>query len=1559
MEGNTILSLCFPSAQAGGLVDDAMTRTFQLLCEDIAQQNHCQASLDVHASNDNTFGANSQSLAGDRLSSFDTRYPSVVVYNVTLSGAYSDVMHARGALMRNSPLKPRLSIPVSKALITSTVPSVDQKQQTQDQDRVQDQDQSTHKDHNGSSITTTTTGTGTSVTSSSSQASSDPISAPVECPNDAPSDTNTRNSQSLPHFTSHPNDSHASLDAKSQIQGSGAAPSSFTPAFTVLPQFKTAVDKISASTRTSIALISSPLQPPTSSGKSVVAGFARQEMVELVVTGTWENAEAARALLLVAIDTLEPGVISDSLTVELKYQNMIGGRKRQALQDLMASTRTNIYLTSPFVQTSNKSGSPVDPRYNDIHITGEAKQVAKAKAVLHNACLRAQSESMSCTRTVNIAARKLDWMLLNHREKLRSIMTDNASFIAFPPLGGTYPTIFVYGQSSVNVERTIRTVMQLSCHFHSGSILMRDIPHSMHTLQSPAALAGICKVVSQSSGAEIEYRANGFQMCGSEVQARKAMMCLTRAEIVKALPSEFKFSVELANEHREFISGKKNGKINRIMKTTGAKIKFDQCNEYNFYVDLSSSIAVKAMEALELLQEELPAEISFFVPETYHKRIIGVGGKNIQRIMKKFGVYVKFSNAEEFAKLGGYYDNLDNVVARTPSKNAVNLDFLKQAVMELVSPKDKDFIYQHLDIPKHQHLNLLSDHAITLREIHDATNATIFFPARELGRDTVSIYGPDSLMQQAVAMFLSVVEEQYVFPVSYSESMANALSLPEFQKDVVDVIKQDWNITLMSPPIDTKPVSATASSSSLDAMKLQHSHDSDNGEASQSEEQRDKELVGASGSKDTGAVEPHPDHVFVFEYTRNNEERLPKAKERLTRYLISHQVLVDEDELHIPGLRPESFAETLSHFPNRRPISLGLGDVLPQSSLDYSLFDGGRDTFDSLGNSMGGLSIGSLGAPDIRSIFTPSTGSVLSSLSTSPSRWPEHARHMSAFQSSPSALGATTTSNTSPFGLGPVPGLGQGTGSPSAFTRVASLPADPWATTKHQQRQSQSPGGGYLGSIGDLRSSPQGISTTPLSGMPQGSGYYSPGGYTQPPHTTMHTPEAAYNKAPGFQMSGSMTPVHRYSGSNSPVHGPTGTPGNYGNLMGLPTSSQSASSSRPSSGSAASRGSMQLLEDKMLSGSAFGPGYGPALNSGSGARTGYQQQQPQQQQSPLHSQGPQASFASQPFPTHLPVHHGVAYPQQRQRHSSQNSSASHHTMGLGPIGGGPGSAGGSVNSDEISTEDDSDEVFDEMRNRHRMHSTPASIFHQHKQLQQGYHSSGLSGGYEGYSSHNSSSSSLLNRRGSAGSTHSVHLQQAFFSQKNGDYAAGLGNGGIDIFGQGSLVNSMEKHPMGGQQEGDLSVGGSRLSQGRIGQNRAVGGNTGNGSSGSGLPGLGSELRFEEDRGFFSSGFGGIIGDGAHGYGQLNGAVQGQGFLPTPTNGAFGSNNTSLSGPSFGSFGEAGDSLGSVQDPRSKLPSTPGLSATATPFYMDISSQQFGGQGANRASDGNRSVGWDR
>lgn len=207
------------------------------------------------------------------------------------------------------------------------------------------------------------------------------------------------------------------------------------------------------------------------------------------------------------------------------------------------------------------------------------------------------------------------------------------------------------------------------------------------------------------------------------------------------------------------------------MQTTNVKIKFETFNDHNFLIDVAGADA-SVLQGLSLLQEELPAEISFHVPEAYHKRIIGVGGRSIQRIMKKYGVYVKFSNAEEFAALGGYNDNDDNVVARTPAKNAINLDNLKQSVMELVNPKviisytsirllvaycdiqDKDYVNETVSIPRRYHRTLLGEKSIFIHDIETKTNSRVRFPDKETASDVVTIFGPESQVQIAAAMLL-------------------------------------------------------------------------------------------------------------------------------------------------------------------------------------------------------------------------------------------------------------------------------------------------------------------------------------------------------------------------------------------------------------------------------------------------------------------------------------------------------------------------------------------------------------------------------------------------------------------------------------------------------------------------------------------------------------------------------------------------------------------------------------------------------------------------------------
>jgi hypothetical protein len=225
------------------------------------------------------------------------------------------------------------------------------------------------------------------------------------------------------------------------------------------------------------------------------------------------------------------------------------------------------------------------------------------------------------------------------------------------------------------------------------------------------------------------------------------------------------------------------------------RIKFETFNDYNFLIDLAGS-DTGALQGLSMLQEELPAEMSFHVPEIYHKRIIGVGGKNIQRIMKKYGVYVKFSNAEEFASLGGYLDNEDNVVARTPAKNSASLDHLKQAVMEMVIPKDKDFVIETVSIPRRYHRTLLGEKSIFIHDIETKTNSIVRFPNKETASDIVNIFGPESQVHIAAQMLLDHVPFEAEYRLPHSEQMAQ-LALTQDFLELQERIKRDLNITIL------------------------------------------------------------------------------------------------------------------------------------------------------------------------------------------------------------------------------------------------------------------------------------------------------------------------------------------------------------------------------------------------------------------------------------------------------------------------------------------------------------------------------------------------------------------------------------------------------------------------------------------------------------------------------------------------------------------------------------------------------------------------------------------
>lgn len=164
-------------------------------------------------------------------------------------------------------------------------------------------------------------------------------------------------------------------------------------------------------------------------------------------------------------------------------------------------------------------------------------------------------------------------------------------------------------------------------------------------LPTPSDIKTMLGDICANSDADVSYDKFTFTITGSDEAVKAALMVISQIKFVAHAQYQIRVKIELANEHKEFVSGKKNGKINKIMGQSNVQIMFDNFGEYNFNIDVCGSTYDSMKQGLSLVEQEMPASISFHVPDQYHKRIIGIGGQHIQRIMKKHSVFVKFSNA--------------------------------------------------------------------------------------------------------------------------------------------------------------------------------------------------------------------------------------------------------------------------------------------------------------------------------------------------------------------------------------------------------------------------------------------------------------------------------------------------------------------------------------------------------------------------------------------------------------------------------------------------------------------------------------------------------------------------------------------------------------------------------------------------------------------------------------------------------------------------------------------------------------------------------------------------
>ena len=162
-----------------------------------------------------------------------------------------------------------------------------------------------------------------------------------------------------------------------------------------------------------------------------------------------------------------------------------------------------------------------------------------------------------------------------------------------------------------------------------------------------------------------------------------------------SFPKETSVEFVVDSETSGFLSGKKYGKTNKIIRETETEIDIESINGDDLYkYTIKHSSYINVINALEQLNMEYPSQLLFSVDYKHHKKIIGTSGKHIQRIMKKYDVYVKFMNEKE----AQFYP--ENVICKTPRKNESNLKLLQEEITQKENKKVEEVAEQSTKIEK-------------------------------------------------------------------------------------------------------------------------------------------------------------------------------------------------------------------------------------------------------------------------------------------------------------------------------------------------------------------------------------------------------------------------------------------------------------------------------------------------------------------------------------------------------------------------------------------------------------------------------------------------------------------------------------------------------------------------------------------------------------------------------------------------------------------------------------------------------------------------------------------
>ncbi|KAH3683346.1 hypothetical protein WICPIJ_005669 [Wickerhamomyces pijperi] len=510
------------------------------------------------------------------------------------------------------------------------------------------------------------------------------------------------------------------------------------------------------------------------------AGSGRD--LSLYILGSTDDTIFAEMRIRMLLDH-EVGLFVESVELPLSLLPLLGGVEFGNFKSVAKEALVNIYLPTTLPELFKQDGK-LGHDLNLIFLSGSEIQVLLAKKQISDMIRDILDELYF--KEISVLQFKKDYIVANYKNELSSIMYKYGVFIQLPAFGADECAVRFQGNSSEIIELAIQDFIGLTNNVYLGNIWFHkeDFGDGNH------GNSGSFKASDLRFSGDAELKAEIQQivyLSQTSIHANKSTnsyeMIGTKEEILTCFEN-FQYScdkfgtdkvsmslkIELGLIHHEFISGKKNGKISKIMNNSPTtKIQFEKSNEYNMIIELRSGAFTDLFNSFNELQLEFPSEIKFHIPEAFHRQIIGTGGSIIQTIMRKYNVFVKFSNSYDLKSNFKNHVRFENVIIRCPFKNSSNIPLVQHELEQLlVTNEAKHYTNTFVRISVGQY-NLLDFNKI--QEIEKKSSTYIKFPKLfepYLKFKEIEILGIDNNSITASKALLENFPESYEFQITWN-----------------------------------------------------------------------------------------------------------------------------------------------------------------------------------------------------------------------------------------------------------------------------------------------------------------------------------------------------------------------------------------------------------------------------------------------------------------------------------------------------------------------------------------------------------------------------------------------------------------------------------------------------------------------------------------------------------------------------------------------------------------------------------------------------------------------